>query len=122
MKIIRAHITAPNDRQNDAVYNKIFRLLDSKETSLGEFDSPEGGYVVELNIQHDNVVGQMNEIPFVKAEVIEFPEEVMAILNTFEDETYTECNRLLAELEPLGWMFDYYLDASPHYVRKITEV
>jgi len=119
MKFIRLFLTG-TERQTNAAYNKIFRLLPSTETSLCEFDvEEENMYVVELNIQPDNVVGQMNKIPLVSAEVIEFPEEVQAIIDTFVDETYTECTRIENELKPLGWTFNWYLDAIPYYIRKI---
>ncbi len=47
------------------------------------------------------------------------PIEVKVILESFEDETYDECARLLSELELLGYTFDYYLDAVPYNLRKI---
>ena len=47
------------------------------------------------------------------------PLEVQNILLTWEDETYEECERLLAELEPMGYTFEYYLDASPYNLTKI---
>jgi hypothetical protein len=49
------------------------------------------------------------------------PAEVKEVLFSFEDETYEECERLLSKLEPLGYTFDYYLDASPYNLRKITK-
>ena len=47
------------------------------------------------------------------------PENVQAIIASFADETYTECERLLTELNQLGYTFDYYLDAQPYNLRKI---
>jgi len=49
----------------------------------------------------------------------ELPQEVQDIIATFEDETYTECERLLRELKPYGYTFEYYLDASPYNLTKI---
>jgi hypothetical protein len=47
------------------------------------------------------------------------PSEIMAILNTFEDETYSECERVKLEIEQHGYTFDYYLDAQPYNLRKV---
>ena len=44
------------------------------------------------------------------------PEEVQEILESFDEDSgneYFELDRLLAEIEPLGFTFDYYLDADP---------
>lgn len=50
------------------------------------------------------------------------PENVQAVLETFDEDcanTYHELDRILAELEPLGYVFDYYLDADPYGLRPI---
>jgi hypothetical protein len=49
------------------------------------------------------------------------PDEVQAVLSTFDEETdpYHELDRILDELEPLGYTFSYYLDADPYWLRKI---
>jgi len=50
------------------------------------------------------------------------PDEVQAILESFDedsDNTYYELDRILAEIEPLGYIFDYYLDADPYGLRPI---
>lgn len=51
------------------------------------------------------------------------PNEVQAILESFDEDsgnTYFELDRLLSELEPLGYIFDYYLDAEPYGLRPIN--
>lgn len=49
------------------------------------------------------------------------PTEVKDIINSFNDDfTYDNCERLLAELKPLGYTFDYGLDATPYDLRKIN--
>jgi hypothetical protein len=50
------------------------------------------------------------------------PDEVQAVLESFDEDcanTYHELDRLLNELEPLGYIFSYYLDAEPFWLRKI---
>ncbi len=47
------------------------------------------------------------------------PQKVQDVLLTFEDETYDECRRLLDELKPLGYTFEYYLDACPFNLQKL---
>ena len=48
------------------------------------------------------------------------PSEVQKILETFDEDkpnTYLELDRLLNELENIGYTFDYYLDAEPYGLR-----
>ena len=50
------------------------------------------------------------------------PDEVQAVLETFNedsDNSYFELDRILCEIEPLGYTFDYYLDAEPYGLRPI---
>lgn len=120
-KYVRVTITG-TERQQNAAYNKVFKELNSTETSLTEYHPEDcddnGVYVVELNTQPDNVVGAINNIPRVTAELVEFPDEVQAIIDTFVDETYEECKRVEQELNHLGWAMDWSLDASPYNIRK----
>lgn len=51
------------------------------------------------------------------------PENVQAILDTFSEETgntYAELQRLVNEIEPLGYTFDYYLNAEPYGLRPLN--
>jgi hypothetical protein len=49
------------------------------------------------------------------------PDEVQAVLETFDEnvDPYKELARLVNEIEPLGYTFDYYLDAEPYGLRPI---
>ena len=47
------------------------------------------------------------------------PKDVLAILATFEDNTYEECERILNKLEQIGYTFEYGLDAEPFNLRKL---
>ncbi len=50
------------------------------------------------------------------------PTEVQAVLESFNEDAsngYLELDRLLAEIKPLGYIFDYYLDADPYGLRPI---
>lgn len=51
------------------------------------------------------------------------PNEVQAILETFNEDdcpnTYLELARLVNLIEPLGYTFDYGLDAEPYGLRPI---
>lgn len=51
----------------------------------------------------------------------ELPQEVLEIINKYssEDNTYEVCGNLLNELEPLGYSFEYGLDATPYNLKKI---
>lgn len=54
-------------------------------------------------------------------EMDNLPEEVQAVLRKYstEDETYTNAESMLSELESLGYTFEYGLDAVPYNLRKI---
>ena len=49
------------------------------------------------------------------------PSEVQDVLVTFDEDAddYHELGRLLDELEPLGYTFDYYLNAEAYGLRPI---
>lgn len=51
------------------------------------------------------------------------PEEVQSVLETFDEEnlnTYSELDRILEEINVIGYTFDYYLDAEPYGLRPIN--
>ena len=47
------------------------------------------------------------------------PKKVRKILNTWQEDTYEECERMIKELKPHGYTFEYYLDGTPFNLRKI---
>jgi hypothetical protein len=49
------------------------------------------------------------------------PENVQAALESFDEEAdpYHELDRVLKEIEPMGYTFNYYLDADPYGLRPI---
>ena len=51
------------------------------------------------------------------------PLKVMNVFDTFDQDAdeYQELNRLLDKIEPLGYTFDYYLDAIPFNLRKMED-
>ncbi len=54
------------------------------------------------------------------------PEPVQSILKKYEDEylngaTYELNERLLNELKPVGYSFEYYLDAEPYNLHKTNQ-
>lgn len=59
-------------------------------------------------------------------DLFDYHEELPSIVQitlfkySFSDESYQTCERLLAELNPLGYTFDYGLDAIPFNLRKIN--
>lgn len=52
------------------------------------------------------------------------PEDIQEVILSFDEDhdLYNECERLLEELKPLGYTFDYYLDGVPYNLRKINPV
>lgn len=51
----------------------------------------------------------------------QLPKEIQAIVNTFDDskEGYKECERIIQELNKVGYTADYYLDAVLFDFREI---
>jgi hypothetical protein len=50
------------------------------------------------------------------------PIDVQIVLESFDEDSpnaYHELQRLVDEIEPLGYTFDYYLDAEPYGLRPI---
>jgi hypothetical protein len=50
------------------------------------------------------------------------PIDVQIVLESFDEDapnTYHELQRLVNEIEPLGYTFDYFLDAEPYGLRPI---
>jgi hypothetical protein len=49
------------------------------------------------------------------------PVMVQNVISTFNEDadSYRELSRIVSELEPLGYTFDFYLDAEPFNLRKI---
>jgi len=70
---------------------------------------------VSVNNQYLNQMDLFNEMHLV-------PKEVKAILETHDDnaDQYKELTRLVKAIEPLGYTFDFYLDAEPYNLRKIV--
>ncbi len=63
----------------------------------------------------------MNETVDLFEQYETLPQEVQDILLDFGDEqSYEGCEKLLAELKPHGYTFEYYLDASPFNLTKIN--
>ncbi len=52
------------------------------------------------------------------------PDNVQEVLLKYGsmDNTYEQCERLLKELKPLGYTFEYYLDAQPFNLTKIMDI
>jgi hypothetical protein len=53
----------------------------------------------------------------------EIPEAVQQILETYDEDApngYAELNRLLEEVQQIGWTFDYGLDAEPFDLHQIV--
>ncbi len=50
----------------------------------------------------------------------ELPQQVQHIILAFDNDgmTYDDCKTALAQLEPLGYTFEYGLDAVPYGLRK----
>jgi len=49
------------------------------------------------------------------------PSPVLKVLESFDEmeDSYKECERLLTELKPLGYTFEYGLDGEPYDLKPI---
>jgi hypothetical protein len=48
------------------------------------------------------------------------PKELKKVLDKYpEVETYDDCEKMLKDMNKIGYTFDYYLDAIPYNLRKI---
>jgi hypothetical protein len=103
-------------------------LFDKREEYFGKVDS-----VTETSVFC--TMGDDTPIEYPKGRIIPtdqvkdlfdtpelIPDEVNAVLNTFNEnaDSYHELDRIVNELEPLGYTFSYYLDADPYWLRKIN--
>lgn len=52
------------------------------------------------------------------------PKKVQAALNSFDEngDLYKECNRVLKEINKLGYTYEYYLDGTPYNLTKLTNL
>lgn len=52
----------------------------------------------------------------------EVPQAVRNVIGKFEnsDGDYSDCKQLVLDLLELGWTCEYYLDAEPYNLRKLT--
>lgn len=49
-----------------------------------------------------------------------FPKKVQAVLSSFNEDMdgYKECQRIVDELEQIGWTAEFYLDAELFNIRR----
>jgi len=103
------------DSTRNEYFGRVVEIKDNTVLCIMGDDTP-----IEFN---KGVVIPVDEIEdlFETPELI--PDEVQAVLETFDEDadSYRELVRLLDELEPLGYIFSYYLDAEPYWLRKIVE-
>ena len=57
----------------------------------------------------------LESLPKNVREIVEFHGDIIG-----NNATYENCENFLNELIPLGYTFDYYLDATPYNLRQIT--
>lgn len=76
----------------DTIFKKIDGATDPNTTGADLFETPE--------LIPDNVRAILEENP--------------------EADTYEELEEILNKIQPLGYTFDYYLDATPYNLRKIA--
>jgi len=85
----------------------------NKDSNFYLIDSTNSGQDVqsELTILQDLDLLKYPEL---------LPSKVRKILETYSEvDNYVGLNTLLSVLKPLGYAFDYYLDAVPYNLRKI---
>lgn len=73
--------------------------------------------IMKKYIRHDDFDSNNSDL-FLTPNKLPF--EVKNILDSWEDDTYEECIRIVGELEPYGYTFDYDLNAVASNLRKIN--
>lgn len=65
----------------------------------------------------------MNESHDLFDDFEKLPKKVLAVLNRYnlEDPTYLTLEKMLFELNLIGYTFEYYLDCVPFNLQKLTE-
>ena len=112
--IVSGEIVLFENETRNEYFGKVIEIRDNTILCTMGTDEP-----IEYN---KGVVIPIDEIEdlFETPELI--PNEVQAVLESFneDNDSYAELDRLLDELEPLGYIFSYYLDAEPYWLRKIV--
>lgn len=123
--------TITTDQEYHSLRNDLWDLLVKAEI-VNDSDS-EGNPNDEDFMKFDDhlysyIVGgrELSSIPEEDLQVKAYnennpPEDVRKILHTFDydADAYKECDRLLKELKPLGYTFDYGLSGEPFNLKKI---
>jgi hypothetical protein len=112
--IVSGEIVLFENETRNEYFGKVIEIRDNTILCTMGTDEP-----IEYN---KGVVIPIDEIEdlFETPELI--PNEVQAVLESFneDNDSYRELARLLDELKPLGYIFSYYLDAEPYWLRKIV--
>lgn len=113
--IIGDDIVLFEDKTRNEYFGRVIEVKDNSVLCTMGCDEP-----IEYNKGLVIPIGEVEDL-FETPELI--PTEVQDILVTFneDEDPYRELDRLLNELEPLGYIFSYYLDAEPYWLRKIIE-
>jgi hypothetical protein len=112
--IVSGEIVLFENETRNEYFGKVIEIRDNTILCTMGTDEP-----IEYN---KGLVIPIDEIEdlFETPELI--PNEVQSVLESFneDNDSYAELDRLLDELEPLGYIFSYYLDAEPYWLRKIV--
>lgn len=113
-----------NDKNLEAVYvrsvPKSKKFWEKIGTDFDSYNDDAGLWEGTLKRYEDG--GELEEDLFENIESL--PAEVQQVLSKYslEDETYENMESMIAELEPLGYTFEYGLDATPYGLKKIEKV
>ena len=111
------------------LFDRLAERIDARET-FPRTKVHTSSNLVSASTQHNNIMTttrEYNPEEDLLNDYDNLPEEVKAALSRFEDreqqdmDGYRNCDQLIAELEPLGYTIDYYLDAEPFDLRKKGE-
>lgn len=101
----------------------------------GEFEGIEvlnscGSFVIAVRIDgihktdsSDSIADpETEEIDLFEADIDTLPEPVQNIIEKYsnDDMSYASCEKMLNEMNAVGYTFEYYLDAVPHSLKKMS--
>lgn len=104
---------------------KLQKLVNKIKNWCYEWGQESMGFEFEGDLYYISKNGKFMDGGDIEEDLFEnyesLPAEVQEVLNKYslEDETYENMENLLAELKPLGYTFEYGLDATPFGLKKM---
>jgi len=109
---------------NGDQYSDVFPSLKELRETHDECTQSCGEFVNDSFTAFSEDENTGEQTPIEIRDLFQYPEllpkKIQKILEKIGDDlTYKSCENLIKKLKPMGYTFDYYLDATPYNLRKI---